>query len=301
MVNVNIKNNRFQHALRIALLTFVFFAILIFEYSKGWLFLGKTKIDFGDLAYIVNCGQGLNIDKSFFSNNGCSAYMYGSINLRIVEVLNLKDSSIIAGGFVFFFFTSLIFSVVNNHLFGKHILLGTFGTLIFFSPPIELILERANLDALIFILVIASALLFANKKIVFSIFLLAICSLMKFYTLPLLILVSFISASSFKRFKFLQLYLAFILVICAVDIYRVPSFPWDARNMFGIPIYAEYLSFVLQGPNSHSNRIFATSLGLIIFALVMFSIIKLSKRFSIFPSDINSEISRNQLAVFLFS
>jgi hypothetical protein len=179
--------------------------------------------------------------------------------------------------------------------------LGIFGILIFLSPPIELILERANLDVLIFILVIASALLFANKRIVSSVFLLAICSLMKFYTLPLLILVSIFSASGIKRFKFLQLYLVPMLVICVVDIYRVPFFPWDARNMFGLPIYGEYLSFALQGPNSHSNRIFATSLGLIIFALITFSIIKLSKRFSIFPSEIYTEISRNQLAIFFFS
>lgn len=295
------KIYKIQDLIALCCLALLGFAILMLEYSTRWLFLGRTEIDFGDLAYVIKCGQGLNSDGGFFSNNGCTSYMYGSINLRIVELLNLNDTSIVIVGIFFFASVSLIFSIIILDLLKINTWLGLFGLIIFFSPPIELILERANLDALIFIILIVSAYVFNDKKKYLSLSLLAISSLMKFYTLPLLLLLSIVLSINKRKRIFSQIYLVLIIIICAIDISHVPNFPWDARNMFGLPVYAEYLSFLLDGPNSHSNRLFATTFGLIIFIFINFCVYRASKKFAIYPAKFSENLSRRKLLIFLFN
>ena len=301
MLTRYLKNHELKELLQLILVLISGLAILFYEYSNRWIFLGKTEVDFGDLGYVINCGQAISPEIGFFSDNGCDTYMYGSINLRIIELLNLNDFSIIVGGSIFFFFITLLFAKLVLVLSRREITLGIFCSAIFFSPPIELILQRANLDALIFILVISSAITFSKGKKFFAMAILAICSLMKFYTLPLLIFVSLFTAVKLRSYRFSQIYLIAVIVIAAIDISRVPFFPWDARNMFGIPIYAEYLSFVLEGENSHSNRILASASGLIIFGSILFLIHYLSKRFAIYPDKSAFSRYKQRLSIFFFS
>lgn len=273
------------------------FGFFLYQLINGWFFLGRTKINFGDLDYVVSCGNKNGLNWSYFSDNGCSGYMYGSLILRLVEVFGLNNQQVYIIGLLFFIGFSIIFSslTISSH---NPILSLMAGSIIIFSPPVELILQRANIDALIFILVYVSSELILRHKFGWALFLLSICSLMKFYTLPLLIAISLLYTVKQKKRIRSQFYLLFVLLICVIDINNVGYFPGDAQNFFGAPIFGEYLQYLIYGPNTHSNLFISGLLGILLYWIFCYFFYRISLILPIYPSMSNVFLNRKALILF---
>jgi len=273
------------------------FSFFLYQLMNGWFFLGRTTTNFGDLNYVVNCGNRSGLNSNYFSDNGCSGYMYGSLILRLVEVFGINNQQVYIIGLLFFIGFSVIFSSLaissNNRVLSLVV-----GLIILFSPPVELILQRANIDALIFILVYVSSELILRHKFGYAIFLLSICSLMKFYTLPLLIAISLLYAVKQKKRIRSQVYLVFVLLICVIDIKNVSYFPGDAQNFFGAPIFGEYFQYLIYGPNTHSNLFISGLLGILLYWIFCYFFYRLSSVVPVYPSISNVSFNRKPLVLF---
>jgi len=281
-------------------LTAIFFGFYIWQLKNTWIFLGRNEINFGDLGYVINCGDSDNLKSNFFSHNDCPDYMYGSLVLRIIEILGVTTNLVYPFGIFFIACLSAIFSYLSISVNNK-ILSFIVGSMILLSPPIELIIQRGNLDSLMFILVFISSVLISKNRTGISLSLLSISSLLKFYTLPLLIWYSLFFAHKFSKKMINQIYLFVILVICVIDIININRFPSDAQNFFGSAIFGEYLTFLIYGSNSHGNPFFSAILGFLLYLLACFIIFKLSKFKNIFPAISDFYANRTSLIIFVLN
>jgi hypothetical protein len=250
------------------------FGFFIFQLSAGWFFLGRTSINFGDLEYVVQCAKSDGLASNFFSKNECTSYMYGSLVLRIIEIFGVSKQIVYPAGILLIACVSFIFSYlsISNNNGIKSLVVGF---VIIFSPPVELILQRGNLDSLIFTLVFISSILILKNRFFLALMLLCICSLVKFYTIPTLIVLSIFYAVKRNRKMKSQIYLLPILLICAIDVWNVSYFPSGAQNFFGAPIFGEYLMFLISGPNSHASIFFGQSIGICLFIFTCMVFVKL--------------------------
>jgi len=222
--------------------------------------------------------------------------MYGSTVLRIIELLGIGNKIVYPVGIFFIAGLSFIFSFLAISTNNRIICLSV-GFIVLLSPPIELLLQRGNLDAFIFILVFFSSILILRNKFFLSL-LLSVCSLIKFYTFPLLVYLSILYTLK-RRKKFIsQIYLFVIFLVCIIDIRNVSYFPSDAQNFFGSPIFGEYLSFLAYGPGSHGNLFISQALGLLFYLLTCKAFAKISRIIKIYPVIYDSKSNNKPLVLF---
>jgi hypothetical protein len=118
-------------------------------------------------------------------------------------VMLLKDiqigpsQGVILGCFLMLLLITVTTLIAIKLKFSFKYLIYLFFALI--SPPILLLLERGNLDSLVFILLVGSVFLLMKNRPTFAFAALAITSLIKFYTFPLLLF--FLYDYRRKRFK----------------------------------------------------------------------------------------------------
>jgi hypothetical protein len=273
------------------------FGFFIFQLSAGWFFLGRTSINFGDLEYVVQCAKSDGLASNFFSKNGCTSYMYGSLVLRIIEIFGVSKQIVYPAGILMIACVSFILSYlsISNNNGIKSLVVGF---VIIFSPPVELILQRGNLDSLIFTLVFISSILILKNRFFLALMLLCICSLVKFYTIPTLIVLSIFYAVKRNSKMKSQIYLLPILLICAIDVWNVSYFPSGAQNFFGAPIFGEYLMFLISGPNSHASIFLGQSIGICLFIFACMVFVKLSAFKNIYPTLGKGDFNRNSIILF---
>lgn len=246
------------------------FGVFILEYLFGWFYLRGERVGFGDLKYILDCSRELNL-KAYFTHGSCPEYMYGVTWLHFSQIFKIYAVPIPLIMFSIF----AIYSIFTGYLtvFTKKSVAYSVLLLLIpmlFSPPVSLLFERGNLDGVIFEMVFASAILATRGMYKSSIILLIFTTLFKFYTFPLLAGELFI-LSTFKRVNkaFALVLVLFVGLIVFKDYSMVEHFPWDARNMFGAPIFMEYFYFVFFGPHTHANKSLAIVTGVIFAVLII--------------------------------
>lgn len=260
------------------LLSSIYFLV---QYLSSWVFLGANKINFGDLGFVVECGQ-KTPSLNYYSQGKCSDYMYGTFLLKIIEFSNLPIESVPYIGFFFIFSVAFIFSWLSFN-FRKNHLITLLGFLCLVSPPTELILQRANIDVLIYLLVFLSALLLNYRKYVFALTVLVITTLIKFYTFPVLFVLSVLLCTLTSRKILSQVYLVPILIFTLYEIYQVPYFPSGAQNYFGSQIFGEYIWFVIYGPFSRGNVLVSSLIGLALFVACFYTLLLLQRSYYFIP------------------
>lgn len=258
-------------------LVFSLLIILLFtyQYLYGWFYLGG-KNGFGDLNYVLEripCLEGSwDLLYGPRTTETCSGYTYGLYLLIALNFLGVSSANLALMSYILIASFTLIFLWIIYHL-RLNLLQKSFAIILFFSPPIVLLVERLNLDLIIFILLYIAAKLPERVSKWVAPILIAGTALAKFYTLPIILLMY---RSHRKKLNF---YLTFIicstLLVIFFDFGRILSLPWDARNMFGNVIWGEYLMYLVSGPQSHANFIAASALGLIMFLVIYLSMIHL--------------------------
>lgn len=266
---MNIKLSNASNWLKANLVIILSIPLVGWQLINGWFYLG-TREGFGDFLYILERAECLPISMDIIyserTNDVCTGYIYGSTLLRTLSFLGIGQSALIPIGYTLFAIVGFFYLKATQN--SKNLFQVVLYLSLFFSPPMILLFERANLDSLILIFVTIYATLVVRKYFLEAFFLVALASLFKFYTIPLLFIAIF---GTKKCFRLTLIIISLIVSVQILfDIEKIPQLPWDAQNMFGNVVWGEYLLYMLKGSGSHANFFFSTILGLGILAAIWF-------------------------------
>jgi len=219
---------------------------------------GLGDREFGDLFLVLESGEcfrtiGFDVYSSELTAGlaTCPTFVYGSISLLLAAI------SGVSVGYVLGVFQALLFAALVGlwcrRLFDSKWRGGLVSLAIVASPPVQLMIVSGNLDTWIGILL----LLFLVREGVWSetrrLLPLAMATLVKFYTLPLLVVSSFRAGRSagngLSRLALFAL-LAVTTVTVLSDVTKLESLPAPTEASFGFlsfQMYLKYLSFNVPG------------------------------------------------------
>jgi len=243
----------------------VLFGAYLYQLNNSWLYLGKQALDFGDLKYVLDRADCVEqVGRSIFNIqtpiNTCSNYIYGYPLLQIFHLLRLSGEIVFPFGVILFLGLSLIFSSFISLRWNP------LDTIIIFiiamSPPVILLIERANIDLFLVLILIFAALIFSKGYEATTFTILIILSIFKFYFLPLAVFL--LIKKRRKIGKSIFLYAIFFCGSYSImsDLKSIHNIPWDAKNEFGNVIWGEYLAFIMHGNHSHGNYIYSQIIGI---------------------------------------
>ncbi|MCX6445216.1 MAG: hypothetical protein NTY85_06780 [Actinobacteria bacterium] len=245
----------------------------VFKFSILELSSLKSVEKFGDLRLVLHWAEcfsqfGDSVYQAFNPTVSCSGYIYGHLLLPILTLLNVSVQQTNVLGFAFLVSIAGTFTYLGYMGRKKNI----FVLLIVLSPPIALLVDRANFDALVGLLILLSAIYFSRRYETISLVLIGISVLIKFYTLPLLILAILLSRST--RSKILGLTLLIVTgTLALIDINRIQTpFPNGYFAKFGFSVWGLYAQKLPSVENRDYLSHFAT---IVVALLVICTILKL--------------------------
>ena len=205
----------------------------------------KGHLDFIDLNSVLgsaDCYRSIGFEIYNYPIGHECAYNYGSWLMRTISFIGLGERHTFVVGSIFIVLISYLVAFVMTRitLTRSNFL---FGLLIFVSPPIMLLLERGNLDTLMFVLVAFSALIVASGKLKTGLFLILVTVFFKFYTIGLAILVALIIRSRLTLFVWLSI-ISIAIVQILSDFRRGPGFINTEWTSFGAPVFGIYLKYL---------------------------------------------------------
>lgn len=183
-----------------------------------------------------------------FTTNPCDAFnrthVYGSILLNIPFIKDFsKFYLIIFPSILNFLFIYVIVSFFKFKNYLEYLTLLPF----IFSIPVLLVIERANIDILIFLILVLTAF---NKKIVYNYLSIIFVSLLKFY--PICLAIIFLFEKNYK--KILLYSFIFVLIISALLFFEFSNI----KKIFTVGSdfsASHHLSFSLKGFIDHNNEL----------------------------------------------
>jgi hypothetical protein len=244
--------------LSITNLTLVVTVFLVFRVNDWWLLrLGgvKEKEDFSDLFLTYQLTQ--------CKGNSCAGFIYGDLLFRSVRTLNLDRSDInYIGNVLTIVFILYAYTLVSQFekTRSKLLLLA-----IIFGPPTQLLLERMNLDLLLFLMAVLAFRSLHRPYI--GILILILGSLIKAYLVIavfLFILLSYKIIDIIRRTVIILIALA-VGVYVSLD-YASKAGPYETWNQsFGLPVFGIWIETLVKWDNV--NLWLLPSLLVILFVL----------------------------------
>lgn len=236
--------------LGLVLWTLFFFSIFGAQQLASWPLVvasgwggGIAFADLRSVLHAADCSKTIGWDIYSPDKWGDCTYIYGSLLVRILRWANLDSEFTSQIGWIFILFFSILCGFVLSTLQRLSKVQKLASVFVLASPASMLLLERGNVDiVLMFLLVIAAALL-QKGKVSFGLTAIALSSLFKFYTLPLM----FLLVSQFKNrisifvgFLFSGLVTLFVLR----DLKLIKGeFPSNVMGSFGNQIPWLYLDY----------------------------------------------------------
>jgi hypothetical protein len=223
---------------------------------------GGNFIDTMQILRYGECYKTIGLSVYGDSGINCSNYLYGRTLLQLLSILGINSSWTQIIGYVFLLILavglSMIFPVKNPSdcwLFLAVVL----------SPPVMLLAERGNFDIIIFFLLITTAKMAARNNYYLAFILLALTVLLKFYTLPIFLLLIFTS----KQFQQRLFGTCLLLVLAITSIRDIAitkaDFPHSSGGQFGFTVWGEYLNGY---SSTQINEIQKYILSFLVFALI---------------------------------
>lgn len=244
------------------------------QYFSDWWLLRVSGIrggNFIDLDLVLrwsDCFNRVGFSVYGVHDGKCGGYSYGSALLRAFNLLGIDAAQTkfwgIAGGVIFCISLGFLAAFLVSQKAANPIVVG----LALSSPPLWLLLERGNIDELIFLLVLISSFLLFRGFDLGAIMVIAITALFKFYTLPLLLILAITSKS--KKSRVIAL-VAFLVVapLIAFDLFKFQSdFPSTWVVSFGVPSIGFWINLVgeyLGLSWLHLGALAGHVLGLVVF------------------------------------
>ena len=279
-------------------LIFIFY---LWQYAYNWpglrldRLIGNSKfIDLSGIISAIPCFQTLGNDIYKTNNAGglCSGFIYSTDLLRILAFLQIDTTDVVWLGFVFggAFILMLLHEIylinpIHNRL--NFLILAAV-----LSPGIWLLLERGNFDIPIIILIYLSALTLRTKVEWLSVALISLSAVMKYYTLPLLILIVLISKNKFT--KLLSILSLIFLIPHLFGLYKkVNAFPSTWFVSFGIDALPLYFNRFLQLFNLETHTLSYSEIKIVGIAITVIYYSCFRKSIGIFSeSVVNNLLSR---------
>ncbi len=235
---------------RIALWGLGFYAFILFNDLWNWPILKFARVvspmKYRDTSWVLadaDCYERLGLGiYGLESETGCPGYLYGSSLLRLLTFLNIHEYHTVFFAQVMraFFAIAVAYTVVKISNSTRQAI--SIFILISFSPGVQLMLYNANFDLLIFAMVIASHFAFRKNLIVLSLILISLSGAFKFYTIPLLLVMTILAPKI--RQKFIAI-LCFLLVsgLAVSDLKLMQEeIPSTGYAQFGFTIFTRYIS-----------------------------------------------------------
>jgi hypothetical protein len=276
-------------------------------YFSQWLPLKVQNVgggrNYADLASVLNAAKCYEqIGDTVYSTVETCGYQYGIFLLRFIIFFNLNsiDLELLGGGLCLIVFLILLGIAVYS---ASTKLQASVIFILVISPGPWLLFERGNFDLLILIFV-SLAVFFVNSRFsILGILLIALTALMKFYTLPLLLV--FIAAEKRLYSRIIAgISIGLITPFVLFDISRVPSFPNPTFSAFGLPSPGLWLNFFawrfdvpveLNGPLQY---LFGSLFFFVGVYFVYFSRLRNKLSFATLLSPSGSDLSKNAFLFF---
>jgi len=263
-------------------------AFYAFQFMSNWKLLSITGIhaptDFADLKAILQSADCVsNNHLNFFGalkGSSCFGYQYSRELIFVLHNLGATASSYRILGVILTVASIAVFASLASEVTKKSDLkTKILVALIIFSPPTWLLIERGNLDLLIFDLAYFAYRTYRRYPNLSFAFI-AVASLIKFYPLPLLIIYLLRRGHAGARITRL---IVFLLLTC--DIYiQTSSLPKAADTWyvsFGSPIPGRYFNLFLKYAHQLKYSLsfeLSALLGYGILFLLTISILKLNSK-----------------------
>ena len=255
---------------------FLFFAISKF---LDWPIMRSNgeryRPDFFDLSTVlkgVECYKDIGFAVySSSSESGC-AFNYGSSLLIIFSKLGLGVRHTNLIGWLFICSVSIVFAILIVHIRKTSLYLQVVSILVLISPPVHFLLERGNIDILIFIITTAVGYCMYYGPKWLGVILAITASTFKFYSFPVLLLF-YTKYRAVAAHVFLSVLVTITAVYMFVDLERIYSgfgIPGGFNFKFGNSVIArglDSLDNITQGNSTIYKLIGFLFLALIYFAL----------------------------------
>jgi hypothetical protein len=239
---------------------------------------GETFMDLRGVLLPLDCYRNIGISIYNTTNNECGVYLYGSTLAALINLLGITASQTS--------FWAISFTIIFCIALG---LLSSFFTaqknnnpiiicLVLSSPGLLFLIERANIDLVMFFLVLTACVLAIKGFNFWAILLIALSALIKFYTLPLL--VAFIFINKLKKVRLFTIAVCMIIIpIFISDYLKIKTVPQGWFVSFGANFIGQYINtftkkFGLGLPKIEIVSMYV--LGLTFFALSMLIVAKFS-------------------------
>ena len=209
----------------------------------------------------------------FTEGVNCGGWTYGSGILRFLNFIGATQEHVDLIGHLFTY--SIVFTFVYFLYLTRTIKFAQVTLFLgFISPPIWLIMERANFDALIYLMVFVSAILFTKNLEILSIVTLFLSALFKFYTLPLLIIPFILSKKVYTKLSSVVALIVGLSLIL-LDFSKMTGVIIQAgNNHFGMKIIGNYLGKIGISINTYSSYLLGAFLLLVCIIFLFYTLRK---------------------------
>jgi hypothetical protein len=243
------KTTNLTNSNKMQLISLILFSNLItyLNYLLDWPLVRMANLripNFIDLKAVllsIECAKSADPIRTLDSIYLTCNYIYGSPLLLFGKYLGLNSSNTSFYAWLSLIMTSSLIGVITYisiSNFKKALLVVS---LVICSPAVSLLFERANIDIIIFILVILSAWLYAKKQIFLSLAIIFIVTLLKFYTIFLLLILIFLHMNK-KNYYALVPITALTTVMVIRDLARIEKFPAGGPAQFGTGVFSWYFN-----------------------------------------------------------
>lgn len=220
----------------------------------------------------------------------CGRYIYGVDLLRFLDITNISANFSNTIGILFIIF----FGIIIGHFFNKVSSTKKVNPLILLlilvSPGVSLLLERGNIDLLIFIGIYVMSRLIEKESYHWAVLIGVILSIVKFYPFPLLlILVIYFWRNKNTWLKIVLLSITTFEIFASVTRIKT-GFPEGGYAQFGMNIIGNYL----RGLNLEVSHLGGRILGFSITLLAVYAL----KKSSLSDSIEISKVSHNWIDIF---
>lgn len=220
------------------------------DITTGYLFGDFEALFIWSNECRINAGipQLFSIYSQIESSETCTGFNYGTTLLILLSIFPINGDFYVAAalaiGVLAVFVLGYFLEKTYKLSFWQKFLVSA----AIFSPGTYLLFERGNLDLVIFLLIVLAALLLGRGAFMPSYFVAVFATLLKFYALPLVIFVSFLSTSLKQRTLTVVMSVLTIAWV-VVDYSRGHILPVYGPVQFGYPVldhYFEWFGLSLQ-------------------------------------------------------
>jgi len=238
---------------------------------------GGNFIDLGAVLRWSDCFNTIGTSVYGPEDGKCGGYLYGSTLLRIFDFLGIRESQTQFWGLFIGSVLAICLGLLAKVFISTNKISALFVVLVLSSPGIWLLVERGNIDELIFVLVLFATFLFIRGFEIPAILIFAVTALFKFYTAPLLLLLVIVAKTN--RLRVLALASFFLAVpLIVVDYLRIEaSFPSTWFVSFGSPAIGFWVNLFGEKFGQDWIHLSAISGHILGLAILIFGIFAVNK------------------------